>query len=55
VMNTYRAMGPTGYLLTNDSASPKILFQNFRRQPHHFDKRKPADPKTRRKIISRRA
>lgn len=28
-MNTYRAMGVTGYLFKNDSTSPKILFQNF--------------------------
>src|SRR3954471_21957297 len=28
-MNTYRAMGVTGYLFKNYSTSPKILFQNF--------------------------
>ncbi len=28
-MNTYRAMGVTGYLFKNDSTSPKILFRNF--------------------------
>ncbi len=30
VMNTYRAMGVTGYLFKNDSTSPKIHFLNFR-------------------------
>jgi hypothetical protein len=29
VMNTYRAMGVTGYLFTNDSATEKFVFQNF--------------------------
>jgi hypothetical protein len=29
VMNTYRAMGFTGYRFKNDSATEKFIFQNF--------------------------
>ncbi|ASY56165.1 MULTISPECIES: hypothetical protein [Sinorhizobium] len=44
-MNTYRAMGVTGYLFTNDSATEKIRLPEFFRfsvrQISH--KTKPAD------------
>ncbi|PST63623.1 hypothetical protein C9E91_09770 [Rhizobium sp. SEMIA4064] len=44
-------MGVTGYLLTNDSASPKIRFRNFGHRTRNVDKTKPADPKICRRMI----
>ncbi|TAU63531.1 hypothetical protein ELH53_10685 [Rhizobium ruizarguesonis] len=53
-MNTYRAMGVTGYLFKNDSTSPKILFQNFRCvAQENLNKRKPADPRACRRFMSK--
>ncbi|NKL49538.1 hypothetical protein GFL15_15710 [Rhizobium leguminosarum bv. viciae] len=53
MMNTYRAMGFTGYLFKNDSTSPKILFQNFRSLTRNLNKRKPADPRACRRFMSK--
>ncbi|NKL54936.1 hypothetical protein GFL77_10485 [Rhizobium leguminosarum bv. viciae] len=43
-MNTYRAMGFTGYLFKNDSTSPKILFQNFRCVAQKSEQKKTGRP-----------
>lgn len=43
-MNTYRAMGFTGYLFKNDSTSPKILFQNFRSVTRESEQKKTGRP-----------
>ncbi|TAX34714.1 hypothetical protein ELH73_10410 [Rhizobium leguminosarum] len=44
MMNTYRAMGFTGYLFKNDSTSPKILFQNFRCMAQESEQKKTGRP-----------
>ncbi|MDW9448914.1 hypothetical protein GOA58_14680 [Sinorhizobium meliloti] len=50
-MNTYRAMGVTGYLFTNDSATEKFVFQNFPCGMADFTQTKPADEGIRRQIF----